>query len=320
MMKHLNNDEARNLTSYTPDEKRVSIFADTENGMKAVQSFVEPLGLFVLHRGSIQNGPARLDDFGVGDAILLNIEQNCDAALDLFLDRVDRLAANDALPVLANVAPECLDGVAARLGAPSVTLMCQATPADWITSLAMMGVQSPAVLNDVALDETMRFQKLAEEVQRIARTLSDLTSPNAVPFAGMSEARIGFRAGATPYTPPPVASVSAADVRAMIRLRRMRDRYFKSELFADPSWDMLLDLMAARIERKRVPVSSLCIAAAVPPTTGLRWIKTMCDHGLFVRVADPEDGRRVFIELSDGAATAMTAYLSAAKATGGLAV
>ena len=46
----------------------------------------------------------------------------------------------------------------------------------------------------------------------------------------------------------------------------------------------------------------------------------MSDNGMFVRVADPEDGRRVFIELSDGAASAMAAYLSSAKASGGLAI
>ena len=79
---------------------------------------------------------------------------------------------------------------------------------------------------------------------------------------------------------------------------------------------MLLDLMAARVERVQVAVSSLCIAAAVPPTTALRWIKTMTDVGLFERASDPEDGRRIFIQLSDKAANAMANYLSLAKQSG----
>jgi len=37
---------------------------------------------------------------------------------------------------------------------------------------------------------------------------------------------------------------------------------------ADPAWDMLLDLTAARAESRAVSVSSLCIAAGVPTTTG----------------------------------------------------
>ena len=61
---------------------------------------------------------------------------------------------------------------------------------------------------------------------------------------------------------------------------------------------MLLDLLQAEIAHLRVPVSSLCIAAAVPATTALRWLKTMVKQGLFLRRADPHDGRRVFVELA----------------------
>lgn len=79
-------------------------------------------------------------------------------------------------------------------------------------------------------------------------------------------------------------------------------------MFADPAWDMLLDLLQAEIAQLRVPVSSLCIAAAVPATTALRWLKTMTDKGIFVRRADPHDGRRVFVELSREASLAMRRY------------
>ena len=45
-------------------------------------------------------------------------------------------------------------------------------------------------------------------------------------------------------------------------------------------------------------VSSLCFAAAVPPTTALRWITAMMDIGMLVRRQDLADARRLFIELS----------------------
>jgi hypothetical protein len=114
--------------------------------------------------------------------------------------------------------------------------------------------------------------------------------------------------------------LSSATVRSIIRVRRLREQYFAGELFADPAWDMLLDLMAARLDKQRVAVSSLCIAAAVPPTTALRWIKTLTDEGLFVRTADPQDGRRVFIELSDKAAAQLGAYLRAVQRISPLAI
>ena len=39
----------------------------------------------------------------------------------------------------------------------------------------------------------------------------------------------------------------------------------------------------------------------------------MCDQGLLVRVADPEDGRRVFIELSEETAQRLDAYFKAVQ-------
>jgi len=73
---------------------------------------------------------------------------------------------------------------------------------------------------------------------------------------------------------------------------------------------MLLDLLQAEIAQLRVPVSSLCIAAAVPATTALRWLKTMTDKGIFLRRADPHDGRRVFVELAPEASLAMRRYFA----------
>jgi DNA-binding MarR family transcriptional regulator len=139
---------------------------------------------------------------------------------------------------------------------------------------------------------------LSDEVSRIAATLARLSVGPGAPAANRNE----------PVGEGEVPAVSLETIRQVIRARRLRARYFDEELFADPAWDMLLDLLQAEIAQHRVPVSSLCIAAAVPPTTALRWIKTMTDAGLFKRRADPHDGRRVFIELSREASEAMRRY------------
>ena len=99
-------------------------------------------------------------------------------------------------------------------------------------------------------------------------------------------------------------------MRQIIRQRHARARYFDSELFADPAWDILLDLTAARAEHKRVSVTSLCIASGVPPTTALRWIAQMTEAGLLERVEDESDKRRAFIALTDRAADAMARYFA----------
>jgi hypothetical protein len=105
------------------------------------------------------------------------------------------------------------------------------------------------------------------------------------------------------------APVDAALVRSILRLRRDRERFFPTEIFADPAWDMLLDLVAARLEGQRVSVSSLCIAASVPTTTALRWIRSLSEAGIFVRATDVADARRTWIDLSDTANTAIMAWL-----------
>ena len=156
---------------------------------------------------------------------------------------------------------------------------------------------------------TIRLQQLSEEVGRIANVLAALSEHEA---AAAAMAAVGAGANGKDE------ALDAGFIRSIIRVRRLRDHFFKGDLFADPAWDMLLDLMAARVERQRVAVSSLCIAAAVPPTTALRWIKGLCDQGLFVRVADPEDGRRVFIELSSETAARMEAFLKSAQRMGAL--
>src|SRR3546814_13384386 len=61
---------------------------------------------------------------------------------------------------------------------------------------------------------------------------------------------------------------------------------------------MLLNLFAADLEGGRVSVSSLCIAAAVAPTTALRWIGRMTEAGLLDRAPDPDDRRRPFVMLT----------------------
>ena len=79
---------------------------------------------------------------------------------------------------------------------------------------------------------------------------------------------IGDRVSPRPIREPAnVSPASLATARRMIRERFRRQNFFDAGLFADPAWDMLLDLLQAELSHLRVPVSSLCIAAAVPATT-----------------------------------------------------
>jgi DNA-binding MarR family transcriptional regulator len=69
--------------------------------------------------------------------------------------------------------------------------------------------------------------------------------------------------------------------------------------FADPCWDMMLDLFAAQAANVDVPISSLVAGAMVPQTTALRRIRRLVSAGEFIALADPRDGRRTYLRLSD---------------------
>jgi hypothetical protein len=141
-----------------------------------------------------------------------------------------------------------------------------------------------------------RLLQLSNEVSRIAGALAQLSShPDASP-------RLQDRRRAD------LPDVSADKVMRIIRARRLRAQFFPEDLFADPAWDMMLDLFHAELVHRRVSVSSLCVAAEVPATTALRWLTNMVEQGLFVRRSDPLDGRRIFVELAPEMSDGMRRY------------
>lgn len=99
-------------------------------------------------------------------------------------------------------------------------------------------------------------------------------------------------------------------LEGIIKHRRSRRMHFSDDLFADPAWDILLELALAERQQRRVSISRLCIGSQVPATTALRWIKHMTDSGWLVRKDDPLDGRRKFAELSENASSKMRAFLA----------
>lgn len=68
--------------------------------------------------------------------------------------------------------------------------------------------------------------------------------------------------------------------------RRKRASLLPADLFREPAWDMLIDLMIAQMLGKQVSIRSLCHAAGVPATTALRHIATLEARGLIRREAD----------------------------------
>lgn len=106
-----------------------------------------------------------------------------------------------------------------------------------------------------------------------------------------------------------------AFVRRVQKARKLRDLFVGENLFADPAWDMLLELYANELAQQRVSVSSASDAAGVPLSTALRWMAALEERGLVARTSDPLDGRRVWISLTAHGASLMHRYFTTTAMT-----
>jgi hypothetical protein len=251
---------------------------------------------------SIDDAIERLDIQASTSAVWLELDRDQGQPLDRLLDRVESDVGEGHFPAIICSPLPLVDRIMARITDPSVELLVDPSPVERAAALAFAVALKPSGnrLHDISGEPGVaKLRQLSDEVSRIAATLARLSTNPAATAIERPEPAGGE-----------IPSVSLDTVRQVIRARRLRARYFDETLFADPAWDMLLDLFQAEIAQHRVPVSSLCIAAVVPATTALRWIKTMTDAGLFQRRADPHDGRRVFVELSPKASEGMRRYFA----------
>ncbi|MES2442740.1 MAG: winged helix DNA-binding protein [Pseudomonadota bacterium] len=290
------------------------VIAEHGEGLRAAGEALTLAGVRLTGEARFAEAAAQLAEQVTTDLILIEAVGAPEALLDSVLARADATARERGAAVVAAIGEDQIDVAAAHLLGRNCQLLCMPSMAERVTALAVAKQRLTGRLNDTSRDaETERLQRLNEEVARIADTLARLTRSET------TERRKGVRAPGPDYRGPSDGEgpqPSAQEIRATIRSRRLRAQFFAGELFADPAWDMLLDLFAAELERRQVSVSSLCIAAAVPPTTALRWIGTLHDAGLFERHADPSDRRRAYIALSAKGLDGMRNYVAAAKRQG----
>jgi DNA-binding MarR family transcriptional regulator len=285
------------------DRPPILIAGDSADALDRAARTIEASGLRVADKVGLQEAPERINRQIAASALWIELEADSGAPMDRLLDHVNRDLAHGRYPAIVAAPSELLDAIAARITDGNVELVVDGSEADRTAALAVALTDASRAdrLSDVASDQNAtRLRQLSDEVSRIASTLARLSTGPA-PAARPTE---------LPPTAGDLPDVSAEMVRTVIRARRLRSRYFEEDMFADPAWDMLLDLLQAEITQLRVPVSSLCIAASVPATTALRWLKTMTQQGIFVRRADPHDGRRVFVELAPKASQAMRRYFA----------
>jgi predicted transcriptional regulator len=80
--------------------------------------------------------------------------------------------------------------------------------------------------------------------------------------------------------------------------RRARDELFDAALFAEPAWDILLDLFALEQEGRTATVAMVAAGASIPLATARRFVEHLIAEGFVVR--SPAEARNwAFLQLTD---------------------
>lgn len=287
--------------SYT-DSPPVLVAASSGSAMRRAEATVAASGLRVGAALPVEEALSRLKAQPSATAVWVELDRDCGDEMDELLSQVTLDVSREFYGAVVSITSGLVDPIVARVDDAMVEVIVEADEIGRTAALAVAVGRGRTRSNilEVGRDRSAeRLRQLSEEVSRIASTLARLST-------GPSDNRPAVQQLPMTDLPP----LSADTIRQIIRARRLRARFFAEELFADPAWDMMLDLLQAEIAQLRVPVSSLCIAAAVPATTALRWLKALVTQGLFIRRPDPHDGRRVYVELAADASHALRSYFA----------
>ena len=102
----------------------------------------------------------------------------------------------------------------------------------------------------------------------------------------------------------------------LFELRQLRTDHFRSSIFGEPGWDILLLLYFERPAHSSLSASDICAKVGAPPTTTVRWLHYLKNEKLIIDLAYSSDPRLSQIVLSEQALELLSTYLEASLAKG----
>jgi DNA-binding MarR family transcriptional regulator len=142
------------------------------------------------------------------------------------------------------------------------------------------------------------LERLRREIDEFAHMLG-LTVGDSTRVSGAEREAVPVSVDKAEPTPANRESERLTTVLAWIKGRTNRNQVFGDDLFAEPAWDMLLDLYANYRLNRAVTIGDLCVASRAPMSTALRWLGLLERKNLVRRTADPLDRRRAFVALTE---------------------
>ncbi|OYZ13818.1 MAG: hypothetical protein B7Y35_08245 [Sphingomonadales bacterium 28-64-96] len=189
---------------------------------------------------------------------------------------------------------------------PTVELAIEALRASAVDLLikpfAMAALDAP-----LALIRDLRAK--AARTESVDDKLSTLTGEIRL-LGSLLQNQAGHTADAVEAPTAARTNPDAALLRKLIRAESTRAMAIGGKALGDPAWNILLDLILASLEDRKVAVSSACIVAGVATTTALRLITRMVDDGVLMRIPDEDDGRRHFLAIEPTVERALKSYIA----------
>lgn len=114
---------------------------------------------------------------------------------------------------------------------------------------------------------------------------------------------------------PDRSGASDSDRVARLVLQEQQASNLRSACFSDiklrnPSWDMLVALLAAKRSGRQLSMSDLCLMSDAPESTALRLIHQLREKGYAEMVPDRSDRRRTRVMLTSLAEAQFDLYFS----------
>jgi DNA-binding MarR family transcriptional regulator len=147
----------------------------------------------------------------------------------------------------------------------------------------------------------------ARELMQIADTAKALAEDMRRTIEQDSSSR--RESSGTSAQPARPEETSLRTLKLLQKLQEARSSIFGEAVMPEPAWEMLAELMRARLAGQHLSVTSLALSSKSPMTTALRRIEDLIQGGLAARMPDPADRRRTYVELTPEGMARMQLFL-----------
>lgn len=156
---------------------------------------------------------------------------------------------------------------------------------------------------------TVRATAVDSPGARELRQIADTARALAEDMRRTIEQDAGRREGTATSPAPRPEDASLRTLKLLQKLQEARSSIFGDAVMPEPAWEMLAELMRARLAGQHLSVTSLALSSKSPMTTALRRIEDLIQGGLAIRLPDPADRRRTYVELTPDGMARMQLFL-----------